>query len=395
MSTRANFVRNSERVDLEALKAAHRIEDVVAHYGIELRRQGRAAIGRCPFHPDHGRPNLHVWGDTRSWWCFRCNIGGDVIRFVELAEAVTFREAVERLTVSTGLCRLAAGRTVSQPAPSVLRTAANFEQRDGEELVALQAAASLYHQRLLTDPKGLAYLEQRGLDRPTIETHLIGYSAGDELLPFFRWRQLPLGPALRVGLLDHSGREFMAGRVVIPELRNGHPVWLVGRVLEQRTDSQDATGNGSEPPPKYLALPGSKPLLGAEHVRGSTTVIVVEGVFDLLTLRRWGYPVVALVGTHTRPDIIDQLRAFQRLYLVLDQDDAGLEATLRLADALGPQAVPVALPDGVKDVGELAPRADGQAIFARSLLDAVGMGVAAALDSDNSDVVAESPPRPD
>src|SRR5205823_3132769 len=95
-----------------------------------------------------------------------------------------------------------------------------------------------------------------------------------------------------------------------------------------------------------------------------------------------------LVGTPARPDIIDQLGAFQRLYLVLDQDDAGLEATLRLADALGPHAVPVALPDGVKDIGELAPPADGQAIFARSLLEAVGIGVAAAHDSDLSDVAS-------
>src|SRR5262249_1194491 len=125
-------------------------------------------------------------------------------------------------------------------------------------------------------------------------------------------------------------------------------------------------------PPKYLALRGSKPLLGAELARGSATVIVVEGVFDLLTLRSWGYPAVALVGTHTRADTVDQLRSFKRVYLVLDQDDAGLEATLKLVESLGPRAVPVALPEGIKDVAELAPRADGKALFAGALLEAVG-----------------------
>jgi DNA primase len=107
--------------------------------------------------------------------------------------------------------------------------------------------------------------------------------------------------------------------------------------------------------------------------RGSPSVIVVEGVFDLLTLRNWGYPAVALVGTHTRPDVIDQLRTFQRVFLVLDQDDGGLEATLKLVDALGPNAVPVALPPGIKDVAELAPRSDGQGQFAGALLEAVGV----------------------
>ena len=370
MSTNATYPRTATRVDVEALKSAHPIEDVVAHYGIELRRLGRAAVGRCPFHPDHGRPNLHVWADTRSWFCFRCNVGGDVIRFVERAEGLSFRDAVERLTGSGSVGQLAPRSACSQPPSSAARTQAGFDDRDPEELAALRAATSLYHQRLLTDPNALAYLDQRGIDRATVETCLIGYAAGDELVPFLRWRRLPLGPALRLGLIDHAGREFLADRIVVPELRDGHPVWLVGRILEQGTHP---TEDGKGVRPKYLALRGSKPLLGAERACGSAAVIVVEGVFDLLTLLRWAYPAVALVGTHTRPDVIDQLRAFQRLYLVLDQDDAGLEATLRLVDALGPQAVPVALPDGVKDVAELAPRADGQAVFATALLETVGI----------------------
>ena len=81
---------------------------------------------------------------------------------------------------------------------------------------------------------------------------------------------------------------------------------------------------------------------------------------------------MALVGTHTRPDILDQLRTFRRVYLVLDQDKAGLEATVKLVDALGPNTVLVALPEGVKDVAELAPRPDWQDLLAAALLEAVG-----------------------
>jgi DNA primase len=57
----------------------------------------------------------------------------------------------------------------------------------------------------------------------------------------------------------------------------------------------------------------------------------------------------------------------------MDQDDGGIKATLRLMDMLGPAAVPVALPEGVKDVAELAPRADGQELLAAALLEAVGV----------------------
>jgi len=56
----ATYTRRAARVDLEALKHAQLIQEVVARYGIELRRQGRSAVGRCPFHPDGGRPNLYI-----------------------------------------------------------------------------------------------------------------------------------------------------------------------------------------------------------------------------------------------------------------------------------------------------------------------------------------------
>jgi DNA primase len=361
--------RRAARVDLEALKEAHPIQDVVARYGVELRRQGRCWVGRCPFHHDRGRPNFFVWPDTRSWWCFRCDLGGVVLRFVELAESVGFLEAVERLT---GGARAGArtARRAPPPAPVPRAAPVAVDDRGPEELAVLRTATSLYHHRLLADSAALMYLQRRGVDRATAEAWRVGYAAGDELVPALRWHGLPLGPALGVGLLDHAGREVLAGRIVVPELRGGQPVWLAGLLL--RDTEVPTPEEAAEPPPKYLVLRGAKPLLGAGAIQGSEAVIVVEGVFDMLTLHRWGYPAVALLGTHARPEVVEQLRTFRRIYMVLDRDDAGVEATLRLADLLGAAAVPVALPDGTKDVAELAPLPDGQTLFAAVLLGAVG-----------------------
>jgi len=76
----------SSRIDTAALKQANPIEEVVARYGVELRPQGQALVGRCPLHADGGRPNLYVYQRTQTWRCYRCNVGGDVLTFVELAE---------------------------------------------------------------------------------------------------------------------------------------------------------------------------------------------------------------------------------------------------------------------------------------------------------------------
>jgi DNA primase len=79
-----------------------------------------------------------------------------------------------------------------------------------------------------------------------------------------------------------------------------------------------------------------------------------------------------LLGTHISSEVFGKLRTFQRVYLTLDQDDAGIDATLRIAEQLGTAAIPVALPDGAKDVSDLASDPDGHAVFASTLLHATG-----------------------
>jgi DNA primase len=355
-------VRETSRIDTHALKQAVRLEEVAARYSAELKRQGRALVGRCPLHSDAGRPNFYVYHEQepQSWRCYRCGIGGDVVALVMRVEGVGFREAVERL----GAGRLHAAPHVSPSRCSRSPSTIHRGDRAPDEAAVVQAAASLYHQQLLAEPRALGYLSRRGIGQEIIREHRLGYAAGHTLLAYLRWRQLPPGAALHVGLLTHAGQDFLSGRVVVAHLdADGRPTWLIGRALED--DPPDDT-------PRYLGLPGPKPLLGYDQVRNLPSVCVVEGAFDALTLRQWGYPTLSLLGTCVRPDQLDLLRSFERLYLVLDADDAGVAATLQLADALGPSAVPVALPEGIADPAELATRPDGRALFAQTLLDAAG-----------------------
>jgi DNA primase len=341
-----------DHIDCEEIKRAHPIEEIVAGYGIALRRTGRNLVGRCPFHPDGGRPNLYVYPGSDSFYCYRCAAGGDVIRFVERIEGVGFRGAVERLL---GGSRSSNPRPVSTPARPWRRVTASPAPLGPAERACLAAAVELYHNRLLTDPEALAYVQGRGIDRATCERHRVGYAAGDELASYLRWRRLPVPAAMQAGLIGRDGRELMAGRVVVPEIRGGQPIWLVGRSIHA-----DDSG------PKYLGLPSRKPLLGWEAAQGARSVYLVEGVFDWLTLRGWGLPALALVGTRVRSGALRVLARFQRVYLALDNDAAGREATAVFQQALGERGVAVQLP-GVKDVAELAPLPGGR----DRLLDAV------------------------
>lgn len=352
------------RIDADQVKRAHPVEEIVSRYGIELRPVGRALVGRCPLHADGGRPNLHVYPGNASWYCYRCAVGGDVISFVMRLERLGFRDAVARLDGG----RFSSCATPPRPVQRAKPRRARRTVWGAAERACLAAAVELYHNRLLTDARALAYAEARGLERSTLERCRVGYAGGDELAAYLRWRRLPARAAVRVGLLGRDGREHLAGRVVVPEIRAGQPIWLVGRTI-------DADGDAM----KYLGLPGVKPLLGWETAAGSPTAILVEGVFDWLALVQWGLPALALVGTHVRSEVLRALGArFQRIYLALDADDAGREAADALARALGERATLVRMPDGVKDVAELAPRPDGQRVFARALLRVVGEPLSAA-----------------
>jgi DNA primase len=344
-----------ESIDTRALKRANPIVPLMARYGIALRSSGHVLVGRCPFHPDGGRPNLTVYpavdAADDTYFCFRCSAFGDAITFVRDMDGLRFLEACA--------C-LAGSRTGPRPATARgarvirARTSRPSTPHTADELACLAAAVELYQNRLLHDERALDYLQRRGLDEAVLRRCRLGYAAAEELVPYLRWRRLPLGAAMRAGLLRPNGGETLAGRIIIPEIRGGQPVWLIGRVLDS-DPSSDA--------PRYLGLPGRKPLLGWEQARREPAVFLTEGPFDWLALVRWGLPALALVGTNVRPSVVSALTRFERVYLALDNDEAGHEAAQRLAEMLGQRTSMVKLPDGVKDVAELGQRPGGRERF--------------------------------
>src|SRR5512138_3128867 len=93
-----------------ALFPAGFIDDLKSHADIvqivqervPLRRSGTAWKGLCPFHGEK-TPSFHVNGEKGFFHCFGCGVGGDVFKFVELQEKVSFAEAVKLLAAKVGM----------------------------------------------------------------------------------------------------------------------------------------------------------------------------------------------------------------------------------------------------------------------------------------------------
>ena len=85
----------SEWVSFEDIKSRVSIEDVLDHYGVQLRRRRDELTGRCPF-PQHEDQRASFSANTAKnvFQCFAgsCGAKGNVLDFVAKMEGVDIRE---------------------------------------------------------------------------------------------------------------------------------------------------------------------------------------------------------------------------------------------------------------------------------------------------------------
>lgn len=331
--------------DTDAIRRDHPIADVAVAAGLELRPTGGRLIAACPFHGDT-RPSLVLYPRTRSYYCFGCGAGGDVLDFVSRLHRVSFRDAAVLLEGS----RLRMPVRTAQPC--VPERVSEFDPARATPII--ETALAFYEAALWSRPKARNYLASRGVRPETVRRYRLGFGIRG-LVDELRREKLDMEVAEQLGLLN-EGRERFTGRVIIPNLVGGRPAWFTGRRLDERE-------------PRYLNLRLAKPLLGLASARGEA-VVVVEGPFDWLTAVGWGFNALALLGTRLRPSTVALLERFDEAYLALDPDEAGSEATKDLRERLGDRAIPVRLPAGVSDLNSLGCQPDGRQVFTRCLLEA-------------------------
>jgi len=335
--------------DRETVRAANPMVDVAARYTTLVRR-GRLLWGLCPLHRET-QPSFVVYPPD-NWWCYGCNRGGDVFDFIQEVEHLTFQEALQFL--AEGTLPTYKGPPPPRawleevPPPETLPLGA-------KEYHLLAEVAAFYHLALLATPFALRYVEERKISRNTIERFRVGYAPGDRLPRYLTFKGLDLGLAHDVGLLTSRG-PFFQGRIIVPETdAQGRVIHLCGRDIRGRD-------------PKYLFMAGiPKPVYGLVRLRRGFPVFVVEGVFDWLTLLQWGYQAVCLLGTSLKKNDALQLCQAKRVYLALDNDEAGERGTRELGERLRErtEVFCLHLPRSVKDTNELAQMSDGREIFAR------------------------------
>lgn len=326
--------------------------DIVALVGeyVTLKKSGQNYKGICPFHKEK-TPSFNVSPARSTFHCFGCGAGGNVFGFVMRMEAMDFPEAVRHLA-------LRAGVDVPSPSPEETAKASRKERLLG----VMQRAARAYHRHLRASPEAETarrYLEDRGFSEADVEDFALGYAPKewDFLLKKAQAAGVSVGELEASGLIIRSEKasggyyDRFRGRLIFPIHDNrGQAVGLGGRVLE--AEAKEAKYINT---PETMLYSKGNLLYGMDRARKdaqeSGEVLVTEGYFDVITAHHFGWPnIVATLGTALTEQHARLLaRYVQRVVLVFDADQAGLEAARRGAElvvAQGLQVEVMTLPAG-------------------------------------------------
>ncbi len=304
------------------------ILDIISHY-ISLKKIGYYWKGQCPFH-DEKTASFTVSPHKEIFYCFGCQMGGDVISFVAKIENCSQFQAVKQLADKYSI---ELPESFSDESFRDLDTKKRF-------FALHEVVAEWAHQVLLKTPTVLEYLARRKFSLASIERFKIGYfpeheRAIKDLSNYSSRHNFLLKDLIEAGIL-HDGKSLYSpfeDRLLFP-IRDhwGNYCGFGGRVI-QPDDQRSKYYNSRE----HIFFQKGSLLFGFDaakkEIQKTGIVFLVEGYTDCIALHQHGYSnTVATLGTACTHEHLKQLSAHAHtLYVLYDSDSAGQKATLRLA----------------------------------------------------------------
>ena len=331
------------RIVLE-VQQANDIVDVISEH-VSLKKKGREMVGLCPFHDDH-KPSMNVNSVKQIFKCFACGAGGDVFKFVQMRENLTFPQAIERLADRAGI-KIQKLKT-RNPKPGTVDV-------DPNALARVNAWAAKYFCKNMQDTKkgkyARDYLAQRKIKPESVKKWQLGLAVDlqDDLIKAAAANKVPAKLLEQAGLTTGRNQDKFVNRLMftITDV-TGRVIGFGGRTLNE-------TGAKYINSPTTVLFDKSNSLYGLEQARheivSTGTAVVVEGYTDCIMAHQFGCcNVVATLGTSLTAGHGRILRRYaKKVVLIFDSDVAGVEAANRALDVCLSQRIDIkiaSVPEG-------------------------------------------------
>ncbi|MBA3670324.1 MAG: toprim domain-containing protein [Sphingomonas sp.] len=280
------------KIDLDMVRASIPLLAVVGA-DIKLIRAGNEWKACCPFHPDRS-PSFTIFASGERFHCFGCNVGGDVLDYLQLAHGVSFREA---------LVMLQGG---SLPTAHQVSYNSNLVPPKPRKDTTAQAASIWQAAVPISATPAEAYLRGRGLDL--------------QMPDVLRFAQLPYG---------HGGKPLPCLVALVTDGDDN----FVG--IQRTFVREDGSGKADVPTAK----------LSLGHISGgairlapvAAKIFITGGLEDGLTLQQgWGQAVWAATGEGNMANMVlpDCVRA---VTIGADNDESGERHARRAAETFSEQ----------------------------------------------------------
>lgn len=332
---------------IEKVSEAANIVEIISQY-TQLKPSGGGYMGRCPF-PDHQEktPSFSVSESKQVYHCFGCKKSGNIFRFLQDYNGMSFPEALEYLADRHGV-------PIPQTAQDNRDEASVQHNKKKQMLLANKITAEFYRETLkrsANDSPIRQYIQKRKLKPETLEEFQIGYSPleWDSLVQNLQRHQINLPLAEEAKLIrskkeGHGYFDLFRDRLMFPiHSASGEVLAFGGRIHDQGE-------------PKYLNSPETfvfskgKVLYGlaqtAKYIRSDDCIVLVEGYMDLVSLYQAGIKnIAATMGTALTAEHAKLIkRMTTNVVTLFDSDDAGQMAaerslTILLSNGLFPRGL--------------------------------------------------------
>lgn len=328
---------------IETIKEHVNIYDVVSPY-VTLKKTGSSWRGLSPFNQEK-TPSFYVLPEKNIFKCFSSGHAGDIFRFLELKENLSFQEAIETIAHRFKITLEYKEGTEGDVAP-------NFSLK--KEIFDIhEIATEFFHKCFLGETEEGTYIRnywenKRKFSLEVAKMHKVGYAPtkGSFLMEYLlKQKKFSVEALQQCGLFyakeyDRDALLFkprFRGRLIIPiNDVQSRTIAFAGRQLEITPEDDPSKEAKYINSPETPIFTKGKTLFGIHIVRKYISdvgyFILVEGQLD--TLRCWenGFlTTIAPQGTGITDQQLSTLKRYSnKLICVLDGDIAGQKAALRL-----------------------------------------------------------------
>ena len=302
---------------IEEIKYRNDIEEVISQH-VSLKRAGTHLHGLCPFHSEK-TPSFTVFTGTKSFYCFGCGAGGDVISFVMRTENLTYVDALRTLAKRSGI-----------EIPEDEKSQQMGVRR--ERIIEMNKdAARFFHECLKNSKEAQEYVAKRKLSTSLIKHFGVGYAPDsfESLAKHLKSKgytqeEMSEGFLCSIGKKDKTkSYDIFRNRIMFPIIDvKGDIIAFGGRTLS--SDKSEAKYINTNDTPVFNKR---RNLFALNYAKNSCSeqMILCEGYMDVISLHGAGFTnAVASCGTAFTPDQARLMKKYTKSVIIcFDADEAG------------------------------------------------------------------------